>query len=225
MDADISARRPVLRFCKHAKWGGLELGGGAGSLRRAVQLGGGANGVMKPFACVSGSPEAHVQFTDRSFEQYTLFSLCRYADDDEAGHRGRILGGADGDWFSGFWKGHRAVSYHRDWVCAPPSFAPPSPPPASACDWLLSTDYPHHYRCNGLPQSSEQQERETEGEDPGPDPLPPLGVNFPHALQWERSHFRLAEVLLFDRVLPLDEIEAVEALLAREYGLRDMLFN
>ena len=209
-------------------------------MKKVIQSAG-RNGVLKSFQSVQGSPESHVQFTDAPLREYTLFHLCRYQHPpQQLSHppqrqyaRGRILNSVDGDWFSGFWKGHEGVSFRGDdWLVAPPRVEEEEVVargrrgvPASEPAWLLSTDCPHRYRRNGkamvggeAKKTEEADEAEADG-----DPLPPFGINFPASVPWERSHFEVADVILYDRVLPLAEIERVEAFLACEYGIREMM--
>ena len=74
--------------------------------------------------------------------------------------------------------------------------------------------------------------------DPAHHLLPPFGINFNDdgdngddehdddehdVMHWERSHFAFADMLLFDRVLSLSEVETVENVLANEYGILEIL--
>ena len=204
-------------------------------MKKVIQAAG-RNGVLKSFQSVQGSPESHVQFTDAPLREYTLFHLCRYQQPPPlkpSSARGRILNSIDGDWFSGFWKGHEGVSFHGDDWLAAPRDPPPSLPPRveEPPTWLLSTDCPHRYRRNGKALTLAREsagdgdgDRDRDGDEDGDgDPLPPFGINFPASVPWERSHFELADIILYDRVLPLAEIERVEAFLACEYGIREMI--
>ena len=205
----------------------------------------GRNGVVKKFNYMLGTPDTHIQFTNRSFEAYTLFHLCRYVDEQEllvcvsssSSKRNRILTSARGDWISGFWQGHDGVAYEsEDWI-APPRLMPDSDSDAAAAaaspPWILSTHSPQHYRRNGV---GSPLRRST---DPAHHLLPPFGINFNDdgdgggdggggddehdVMHWERSHFAFADMLLFDRVLSLSEVETVENVLANEYGILEIL--
>ena len=195
----------------------------------------GRNGVVKKFNYMLGTPDTHIQFTNRSFEAYTLFHLCRYVDEQEllvdccSSKRNRILTSARGDWISGFWQGHDGVAYEaEDWLAPPRPLSDTSAPPP----WILSTHSPQHYRRNGV---GSPLRRST---DPAHHLLPPFGINFNDdgdngddehdddehdVMHWERSHFAFADMLLFDRVLSLSEVETVENVLANEYGILEIL--
>ena len=184
------------------------------------------HGVMKPFACIRGTPDTFIQFTEHDTPVYTLFHLSRYLGAGEtvdvgSPMQGRIVSSKDGDWFSGFWKGHSNVSFRSgNWISPPASYTARNDthdsPPADT-NWVLSTDYPSHHRCNGIEYHHSGHKKDAFS------PLKPIGINYRDCVEWERSHFEFAELVLYDRVLSLGEIETMETYFACEYGIADML--
>ena len=148
----------------------------------------------------------------------------------------RIVQSDDGGWISGFWRGFAGVAYRgNDWVSSIPAqqhdkeeyYYPEQQQQQeeenSRPKWTLSVDYAFHHRSNGFDVQRDNENKNTNENDPIHTILPVIGINFPNCVEWERSHFQVAEILIFDYTLSLDAIRRLEMYFATKYGIEDML--
>lgn len=204
----------------------------------------GENGVAKGFFFLHGTCKSQIRFVHAPLFAYTIFHLSRYVcndndNDNENDGCGRILNNRVGDWISGFYKGKIGVAYEGNaWISGKIDakeeeeevFGVRSSGDRSSCKryhWILSTNCPGNYRCNGVQSSNSEQKKRLWCEDAishaAAIPLEDVGVNFQNGIFWENSHFGIAEIIIVDRTLNLDEIEQIETYFAHKYGIMDML--
>lgn len=123
---------------------------------------------------------------------YTLFHIAKYT---TGGRRGRIFVGTSQDWLSGFYNGRSGVAHHNGWVT---EYAD-----RHGYDLVMSTDTRMGYRSNGI-------DRKTGN---GGNVSVQLAIN----IHGERSDWTVAEVIVYDRELTLDEMLGVEQYLYKKY--------
>ena len=159
---------------------------------------------------------------------YTLFHVARYTNtgtsDLDKSKRDRIFQATDNNWLSGFWDTRVGVAHHTSWLThyGESTYVPSSSHPMvrNHDDWLLSTDI-HDYNSdsalsywlyrgnktlntNGLTNNRNITYRLTinDGQYTG-----------------EMSDWEVAEIIVYNRRLSLNEINTVENYLAIKYNL------
>ena len=92
------------------------------------------------------------------------------------------------------------MAHHEDWSTPSSSSIPVS-------NWLISADFKYNYRANG--------QSKINNKDRGITSLPPFGINGQH----EHSDWEVAEVIIYDRELTLEEIQSHESYFSYTYGI------
>ena len=131
---------------------------------------------------------------------YSLFYLSRYT----GSNKGRIIQGNTGNWLSGHHGDKSGVAYHEGWVTD-------SKQNHHGSNWVLGTDQNRLYRSNGVERGKAGGGTTTR-----------LAVNISG---WaftineldEASDWEIAEILVYNRHLNIDEIKNVEGYLAHKY--------
>lgn len=133
-------------------------------------------------------------------EEYTFFHVAKW----NGASKSRIFQGTNINWLSGFhYNNERGVAYHKRWI------TPANNQPNIYSDWLVSTDQNALYRGNGVDLTSNP---------PGNPSYDRLAVNTGNQGH-QKSDFAIAEVLVYNRTLTLDEITGVETYLQNKYAL------
>jgi len=163
------------------------------------------NGSNKNITVLEGSTSSSIRFTKIEIPKYTLFHVLRYT----GKNNGRILQSNGGDWLSGFNNEDCYVACHGKGKCLPEIKK------SYTTDWILSTDYAYNYRADGKSNTNTKQNKE------GITYLPPLDINYSSSK--DKSSFQLADIIIYNRELSINEIEQVEEYLAKLYGLKAYL--
>jgi len=141
---------------------------------------------------------------------YTFIHVCRYGLflPGEYGTQRRIIQGYTQNWFSGFESAANGIRtlHGGAWITTGPTII-------SISDWVLSTDQLYSYRANGL--------NVTDPIISGTPVFDRLAINT-GATGSQTSDFEIAEVLVFNSSLSIQEIEYVERYLNSKYGLREI---
>jgi len=170
------------------------------------------NGVNKKFQVVDGMNTDNMQILDTSLNVYTLFTVARYK--DLSGGRIFDTNGAE-NWLSGFrnTKGYAGVAVHGD---GPPYLTGGDTTNVSpVTNWVLSTDYAYNYRCNGVSKVM----------------YPFNGITYLPALSVNRntlriySNFQIADIIIYNRKLTLEQIVQAESYLFDLYGFNGYYSN
>jgi hypothetical protein len=158
----------------------------------------GQNSALNNFPVIRGTSATKIYFTTSDIASYTLIYICRYA----GSNQNRIINGNSGNWLSGFWMGNTGCAYHEGWITRQAK--------THSSNWFISVDSGSLYRSNGVTRSS-----------PGGRPsLPKFGINGDGgSYAGERSDFDIAELLIFDRQLSLEEYSNIEKYLSLIYGI------
>jgi hypothetical protein len=122
---------------------------------------------------------------------YTLFHVARYRD----GQNQRIFNGPGNNWLSGFHGACSGVQYHEGWL---------SEGDKHGKNWVISSDQHNFYRSNGVTRGSSNNGTYNTIVD--------LNTSEP-------SDAHIAEIILYNRVLTLQEIQGIEAYLAVKFGI------
>ena len=173
------------------------------------------NGVNKIFDVIEGTVNsASIPITTVDMETYTLFTVARYNN----GIKQRIIASTgQTNCTYGFWGGINGVSFHNDWITQnTTSFT-------NVNNWILSTDYPYNYRCNGIGLVTNLLK--------GVSKLPSIGINGFYGATTvygnnnESSDYQVADVIIYNRQLSISEIVNVESYLFNEYGFNGYYVN
>lgn len=139
---------------------------------------------------ISGDYNAGIRFpTNVLPERFTLFHLTRYI----GGRRHRIFDGLTGNWLSGFWAGKSGVAHYNRWITQ-------SGNDLFGNGWVVSTSQNSIYRANGVLKNILTPTEETNTH---------LTINYGRYTS-EVSDWACSEVIVYDRLLSVDEIENVE---------------
>ena len=125
---------------------------------------------------------------------YTLIHIAKY----NGNNKGRIFSGIGSNWLSGFDKGNVGVAYHEGWV----SFGNNLPN-----DWTLSVDQNNLYRGNLNNFTTGIATGNTN-----------LSVNSSKDEYLSKSDWAIACILVYNRILSLQEIQAIENYLVNLYN-------
>jgi hypothetical protein len=159
----------------------------------------GHNGATENFPIIRGTPNTQIYFTNAVINAYTLIYICRY--NGNGGNR--ILNGNVGNWLSGFHGDRSGVAYHEGWISNGKSI--------HSNNWVIGVDSGNLYRSNGVTRGT------TGGSITS---LPPFGINGNGGVAaGEKSNFEIAELMIFNKVLTVDEYTAVENSLSQIYGI------
>jgi hypothetical protein len=152
-----------------------------------------------------GGPSAGMKFPVpvlSTGRKYSLFHVARF----NGSRRGRIFDGVDNNFISGFHGGHVGTAhrsgsgYIAHWLR-----------PQSFDDFIVHTDQKHLLRYNGLQRSGATNQSALI---PGQ-----LTINDGQLQATESSDWAVAEVIVFNRELTLDEMMKIENYLMRKYRI------
>jgi len=153
------------------------------------------NGIITPMDnYIIGTIDSSIEFPDTILpEKYTFFHIAKY----NGVNKGRIFSGIGNDWLSGFWNNRTGVAYHEDWLTIN-SNVPDT--------WIISTDQNSIYRANLNNYTSGYGNASTH-----------LSVNSTKDKNLSKSDWAIACMIVYDRILTLDEIKLVENYLLINY--------
>jgi hypothetical protein len=129
---------------------------------------------------------------------YTLFHVARYYKSSGTPSRKRIFDGVTSNWLSGFYDGKSGVANHGGWLTAQADI--------HGDNWLVSTDQKDLYRSNGVDRTisgSGSISRQ-------------LSINYGN-YTGELSDWAVAEVIVYNRELSMNEYLSVESYLRSKY--------
>jgi hypothetical protein len=144
---------------------------------------------------LTGTVDSSIEFPINILPStYTLIHIAKY----NSNNKGRIFSGIGSNWLSGFDKGNVGVAYHEGWI----SFGNNLPN-----DWTLSVDQNNLYRGN--------LNNFTTGIATG---YTNLSVNSSKDEYLSKSDWAIACILVYNRILSLQEIQAIENYLVNLYN-------
>ena len=150
---------------------------------------------------ITGSKDTKVEFSFVLPTAYTLFHVCTY----NGSNRQRIIQSTQ-SWLSGFHGNNKGIAYHgTTWIT---KYEVDNITTYSKNDWLLSTDQPNLYRAN----KSDYTDREG-----GTNTDVALTINTGKYYK-EVSDWGIACIIVYDRILTNDEINAVEDKITSMYS-------
>jgi hypothetical protein len=150
---------------------------------------------------VYGSTSVGLKFPIEVFgldNAYTMFYVARY----NGSTKKRIFDGTNNNWFSGFWGGRTGVAHHKGWLTQSSSAV--HGPHA----WVIATDAPNKYRTYGEDRVTDQSVYNSTSQ---------ITVNMGANYDGESSDWAIKEVIFYNRLLNLSEIERVESYLIKTY--------
>ena len=117
----------------------------------------------------------------------------------------RLLTDASTNWFSGYdGLGNWKTAYHGNAFVAPATHQNPN-------TWSINTDTPYGFRSNGIQYNTSAT--------PSATPLPAkLGINN-YKYDYNPINAQIGEIIIYNKVLSLVEIKAVENFLFNKYGM------
>lgn len=195
--------------------GQVHTGGGGGGAERSQQGTGGNGGsgiVIVKFSLLYGKGHTAFPFlygttTDGlrfptsvmdTSSDYTLFHVARYYKPSGTPTRKRIFDGVTSNWLSGFHDGKSGVAHHDGWLTQTTDI--------HGDNWLISTDQKDLYRSNGIDRTvsgSGSTSRQ-------------LSINYGNSTS-ELSDWAVAEVIVYDRELSMNEYLSIESYLMSKY--------
>lgn len=150
----------------------------------------------KTFKALIGNTGAGIRFPRHVLQKnYTLFHLSRYT----GGVRGRIFDGINTNWLSGFHARKSGVAYYNNrWITRTNN--------KFGDNWVLSVSQNHSYRANGIDMTERTNTNKT---------IPYIALNYGrYNSNWRRrnesSDWACSEVIVYNRILSVREIQQVE---------------
>ena len=135
-----------------------------------------------------------------SSPNYTLFHVARYYNPTGTPTRGRIFDGFGNNWLSGFYLGpETGGAYHGIWITPEVNL--------HGDQWILSTDQRNMYRSNGTDRTDATSTSNKSTQ---------LTINYGSSTT-QTSHWAVAEVIVYNRELDINEYTGVEAYLSAKY--------
>ena len=175
-------------------------------------------GASATFTTLSGDLGAGIQFPSAILPStYTLFHVTRYnlaigTGGGDAAGRGRIFDGVASNWLSGFWNGGSGRTYHDGWMTDYNT-------DYHGNYWVISTDQVNYYRSRSKNSNSGNPYEFSSGGTSSKQ----LSINYGYytggTTSGERSYWRVAEVIVYNRALPSYEIVQIETYLRLKYGI------
>lgn len=178
-----------------------------------------ANGVNKSFNVVNGTSASNIALltTAEMTGKYTLFTVARYS----GAAKERIFQAVTGsnlNYLSGFYNGMTGIHYKSAWYTVEAQ-----PSDVNVSNWLLSSECSYDpdanttvnscsatYSANGM-QRNHVTNTQTSAFG--------LGINDKGHYTNQDSDFQIADVLVFNRVLTIPEVNQVESYISGKYGL------
>jgi len=151
----------------------------------------------RSFQVLKGTTAEFINFGNPRLEQYTFFHIARYG----GATKQRIFTCTGSpNWLAGFYAGYTGVAHHTTWITASTSTF-------YGTDFFVGCDCSNSYRTNGIERFT------TNGTITY---LPNITVN---GYSGEKSDFEIADVIIYNRYLSLDERIQMENYLASIYGI------
>jgi uncharacterized repeat protein (TIGR02059 family) len=173
-----------------------------------------ANGSSKSFNVVNGVPTSRMTMmsTANMTGKYTLITVARYS----GASRTRIFQGLTGNYLHGFWQNGIGIFHNDGWRTGTSSPSDLS----TNTNWLMSSECTYDaspaansctssYSAQGMQRSTSMNTVTT---------AYGLAVNA-GAHQAESSDFQIADVLVFNRVLTIPQVNDIEKYLSDKYGI------
>lgn len=154
---------------------------------------------LRSFQVLKGDTTAIIKFGNPRLEEYTFFHIARYA--NASTNRKRIFWTTGMDSVYGFYNSHTGVAHHNSWITA-------SSGNNYGTDFFIGCDCSNSYRTNGIERAITPQTTTFFGEG--------LGINIRSD---EFSDFEIADIIIYNRYLSLDERIQMENYLASIYGI------
>jgi hypothetical protein len=126
---------------------------------------------------------------------YTMFWVARY----NGTNKGRIFDGMDNNWLSGFHEGDTGVAHHGKWITSGSVHGPHA--------WIQGSDSPNMFRTFG-------KNRMTDGSVYGTTPQITINLG---ATAGQKSDWAIKEMIFYNRLLRVEEVEKVEAYLLKKH--------
>jgi hypothetical protein len=127
---------------------------------------------------------------------FTFIHVARYA----GKHKRRIFDSTKNNTLSGFWNGMSGVSFFESWKTKRTNNI--------KSNWLLSVDTNKFYRGNGVDYTVKPSGDGSQ-----------LSVNKGRFAKKESSDFEIAEMIIYERILSVEEIETIEEELMEKYNI------
>ena len=142
---------------------------------------------------VTGTHQTQITFNvELNPSRHTVFNLAKYR--IGSGYKARILQGNTHNSLFGFWNGRSGIAYYNYWITANDD--------RFGTEWVLSTQQGHLYRGNAIDLTINSQST-------GLSNTNKLMINNGVA-SGEVSDFALSELIVFNEILDLGEIECIE---------------
>ena len=156
----------------------------------------GKNGASKIFPIIKGTTETIIKFGNTTISDFTLIHVCRYAGDNK---KNIII--SSNSFSSGFKNGNSGVAYRSSkWITDKKDNHQSS--------WVISVESNNFYRSNGIDRTTNNINVK----------LPPnLSIN--DYIKTNKSEFEIAELIIFNRKLTVDEYTQIEKYLSKIYGI------
>jgi hypothetical protein len=159
---------------------------------------------LRSFQVLKGTTAEFINFGNPRLEQYTFFFIARYG----GATRARIFttAGVLPDFLYGFQGGYSGVAYHSYWITGAAGAQPTAT--VYGTDFFIGCDCSNSFRTNGIERVLSNSTYTY---------LPNnITVN---GYSSEKSDFEIADVIIYNRYLSLDERIQMENYLASIYGI------
>ena len=169
---------------------------GTGTPYLSIQ-GSNTNGSSKRnFQVLKGDTNVVITIGNPRLEQYTFFYIARYG----GTNKGRIFYSAGStDWHTGFYNSTAGAAFHNGWITSNTDYY--------GTDFFIGCDCSYSLRTNGIERGTTIA---------GVTYLPELRIN---GMSTQKSDFEIADVIIYNRYLSLDERIQIENYLASIYGI------
>ena len=155
---------------------------------------------LRSFQVLKGTTAEIINIGNPRLEQYTFFHIARYP--NATANRGRIFWNTGKDSIYGFYAGYTGIAYHDGWITAQSLNN-------YSTDFFIGCDCSNSYRTNGIERSITTTNTNTYL-------AQSLGIN---VLSGSTSEFEIADIIIYNRYLSLDERIQMENYLSSIYGI------
>lgn len=179
-----------------------------------------ANGATKSFNVVNGTSASHIQLLSAAqmTGKYTFFSVARYS----GSTKGRIFqatSAAGSNYLSGFYNGMSGIYYKSGWYTVEAQ-----PSDVNVSNWLLGTECSYDPAVNTTVNScsatySANGKQRNHVTNTITSASYGLAINDKGYYTNQDSDFQIADVMVFNRVLTIEESNLVEEYLSQKYGI------
>ena len=154
---------------------------------------------LRSFQVLKGGTTETINIGNPRLEQYTFFHIARYP--NATTNRGRIFWTTGLDTIYGFYNGGTGIAYHNGYITATSGNN-------YGTDFFIGCDCSNSYRTNGIERATTTQTATFFPQG--------LGINI---LSNNLSEFEIADIIIYNRYLSLDERIQMENYLASIYGI------